>query len=197
MSDMTQPASMKGLLGALSGDQQFSAILAPAMGRLILRGDHEVARLAGEALGVACPLTALGSASHGTNSALWLGPDEWLLLTAAGDLSGFGNRLAMDLGDVPHSLVDVSHRQLGFELKGRLAARVLTSGCPLDLGLRAFPVGTVTRTLFHKAEVVLWRRADGFHLEVWRSFAPYVLGHLLAARRAAEGLQDNALPPAG
>jgi sarcosine oxidase subunit gamma len=71
---------------------------------------------------------------------------------------------------------------------------VLTSGCPLDLSAQAFPVGMVARTLFHKAEIVLWRREEGFHLEVWRSFAPYVAGHLAAARKGAEGLTDAALP---
>ena len=42
-----------------------------------------------------------------------------------------------------------------------------------------FPVGMCTRTLFGKAEIVLWRmRADAWRIEVWRSFAPYVLGCL-------------------
>jgi sarcosine oxidase subunit gamma len=41
-----------------------------------------------------------------------------------------------------------------------------------------------TRTVFAKAEVVLWRTgADAFHVEVWRSFAPYVLGLLEEAAR--------------
>ncbi len=36
-----------------------------------------------------------------------------------------------------------------------------------------------TRTIFAKAEIVLWRTApDAFRIEVWRSFAPYVLGLL-------------------
>ena len=46
-----------------------------------------------------------------------------------------------------------------------------------------------TRTLFVKAEIGLWRRADtAFRLEVGRSFAPYV-AHMLneAARDQGEG----------
>jgi sarcosine oxidase subunit gamma len=40
-----------------------------------------------------------------------------------------------------------------------------------------------TRTLFAKAEIVLWRtRPDMFRIEVWRSFAPYVQGLLEEAR---------------
>jgi sarcosine oxidase subunit gamma len=41
-----------------------------------------------------------------------------------------------------------------------------------------------TRTMLAKAEVVLWRpAAEEFHLEVWRSFAPYVTQFLAEAAR--------------
>ena len=54
----------------------------------------------------------------------------------------------------------------------------------LDLDPAAFPVGMATRTLFTKAEIVLWRQgADTFHVEVWRSFAPYLHGLLAEAAR--------------
>ena len=54
--------------------------------------------------------------------------------------------------------------------------------------LAAFPVGMATRTLYDKAEIVLWRRGETtFHVEVWRSFAPHVAASLAeAARGAAE-----------
>jgi sarcosine oxidase subunit gamma len=85
-----------------------------------------------------------------------------------------------------HSLVDVSHRQIGLIASGPAAARVLNAGCPLDLGLKAFPVGFATRTLFDKVEIVLWRRAAvTFHVEVWRSFAPWLAASLAEAARGA------------
>ena len=63
-----------------------------------------------------------------------------------------------------------------------MAADVLSAGCPLDLDLDEFQVGMCTRTLFGKAEVVIWRTAtSSFRLEVWRSFAAYVIGLLDAA----------------
>jgi sarcosine oxidase subunit gamma len=41
-----------------------------------------------------------------------------------------------------------------------------------------------TRTIFGKAEIVLWRRGPrSFHIEVWRSFAPYLLACLQEALR--------------
>lgn len=82
--------------------------------------------------------------------------------------------LSAEFGEIPHSLVDISHRQTGIAVSGT-AAGMLNAGCPLDLDLAAFPAGMCTRTLFMKAEIVLWRTdAERFHLEVWRSFAPYV-----------------------
>jgi sarcosine oxidase subunit gamma len=70
----------------------------------------------------------------------------------------------------------VSHRQVGILVQGSRAEWLLESQCPLPLNLRDFPVGMCTRTIFSKAEVVLWRTApEVFHLEVWRSFATYVV----------------------
>ena len=91
-----------------------------------------------------------------------------------------------------HSLVDVSHRQIGLIASGPATARVLNAGCPLDLDPRAFPVGFATRTLFDKIEIVLWRRAETtFHVEVWRSFAPYLAASFAEAARGAPELVDN------
>lgn len=116
--------------------------------------------------------------------ALWLGPDEQLLLAEEAS----GPRLAQVLGErlaaVPHSLVDISQRQVAFEIVGPAARTLLATGCPLDLADEAFPVGMCTRTLFAKSEVVLWRCDPGsFHVEVLRSFVPYVTGLLAQAAR--------------
>ena len=114
-------------------------------------------------------------------AALWLGPDEQLLLAAGErDSARLAELLRMSLADVPHSLTDISHRQTAFEVTGPNARTLLNTGCPLDLGEAAFPQGMCTRTLFEKVEIVLWRKAaDSFHIEVWRSFAPH-LARLLA-----------------
>jgi sarcosine oxidase subunit gamma len=57
----------------------------------------------------------------------------------------------------------------------------------LDLDLAAFSVGTSTRTLLVKAEIILWRRArQAFRLECGRSFAPYVAAILAQAAQDQE-----------
>lgn len=162
--------------------------LAAPAARFILRGGPDAASKAGAAFGLALPhrLAAVEAAGR---AALWLGPDEWLLLAPADDAGVIAADLAAALRETPHSLVDVSHRQIGFMIEGPGASRVLSAGCPLDLRPHAFPAGMAVRTLFAKAEIILWRQdANRFHLEVWRSFAPYLTQHLEEASIAAQSL---------
>ncbi len=152
----------------------------PVFARYNLRASEAVLPRIAEALGFALPQTACRSANLGARYALWLGPDEWLLLCPPGDTLGEALRVA--LSGAPHSLVEVSDRQTALIVSGPRAVELISAGCPLDLGLRAFPVGMCTRTLFGKAEIVLWRMGEAeFHIEVWRSFTSYVWGVLEAA----------------
>lgn len=150
----------------------------PPATRFILRGRPPALAAAGAALGFALPQIACRAASDGGRAALWLGPDEYLLL----DVDGAA--LESALAGLAHALVDVSHRQSGLTLAGPLAATVLNAGCPLDLDPAAFPVGMCTRTVLGKVEIVLWRIGpNGFRVEAWRSFLPYVWRYLEEAAR--------------
>jgi sarcosine oxidase subunit gamma len=163
---------------ALPDSDAARAYAAPFATRWLLRGGAGVVEPVAAAFGVAPPIRPLGSASEGARAAFWLGPDEWLLLDEDAGAE-WGARLEEALAGVFHTLVDVSHRQVGIELSGPAAARLLGAGVPLDLDLSAFPVGMVTRTLLVKAEIMLWRREpELFWLEVGRSFAPYVVAAL-------------------
>ncbi len=179
--------------------------LGPAV-RYVLRGGPQVMAAAGHAFGLAISTVACRAAKSlvgaaGTAeerpaaaaysdpvagaagvAALWLGPDEQLLL--APDGADITAALAPALRDLPHSLVDVSHRQTALEVSGPHATVLLNAGCPLDLDPAAFPVGMCTRTVLAKSEIVLWRTSEHvFHIEVWRSFAAYVSGFLAEAAR--------------
>jgi sarcosine oxidase subunit gamma len=170
----------------LPAGPRFALAEVPPVARFILRGGEAVRVACGMVFGAELP-TRLGPAGEGGGrAALWLGPDEWLLIADSADAGNIGDVLESVLEGTAHSLVDVSHRQIGLIAGGPAAARVLNAGCPLDLDLEAFPVGFATRTLFDKAEIVLWRRAEAtFHIEVWRSFAPYLAASLAEAARGA------------
>jgi sarcosine oxidase subunit gamma len=153
--------------------------------RFVFRGREAAIGPAGDAFGTALPRRRGAYSVSGDRIALWLGPDEWLLLVpGATDPVPIAAAIEAATAGVPHSLVDVSHRQLCIEVSGPEAATVLAAGCPLDLSVAAFPVGTATRTVLAKAEIVLARTGpDVFHIEVWRSFSAYVWNYLDEARR--------------
>jgi len=152
--------------------------LAPRC-RYTLRGGPDALAAAGRAFGLVLSQQACRAACTGTRAALWLGPDEQLLLGLESDTESIREALETALAGIPHSLVDVSHRQVALEVSGAHAADILNGASPLDLSLEAFPVGMCTRTLLDKADIVLWRtREDAFHIEVWRSFTDYVAGLL-------------------
>jgi len=120
-----------------------------------------------------------------------LGPDEWYLLSPSPSGEGLGWGLspgAEPSGEAPPptpplkgrgvSMVDVSARSVGFTLEGPGAAAALARGCPLDVA--QFTPGRATRSVFETVEIQIWAMApDRFHVEVWRSFAPW-LWHALA-----------------
>lgn len=138
-------------------------------------------------LALDAPINTVGTAGE-----VWLarlGPDEWLVGGSEADADLLQGRIHEALAGLPHSLVDVSHRNVGIDVAGAQAAAVLNAGCPLDLSEAAFPPGSATRTLLGKAEIVLIRASTAplYRVECWRSFSTYVHGFLNEAVFGVEG----------
>jgi sarcosine oxidase subunit gamma len=168
-----------------------SAVLTvlPWTSRFVLRGDARVSAAAAAALELRSAPQTCRALTDGERAMLWLGPDEHLLLGPESAGPKLTERLHAHLSGLAYSLVDVSHRQCALQVSGPHARSALSAGCPLDLDEAAFPLGMCTRTVFGKAEVVLWRIAgDGFRVEVARSFAAYV------AQFMAEVMRELAAP---
>ena len=148
--------------------------LAPLV-RFSLRLPETAIPAAGAALGIDLAMPINRAGTQGGRSALRLGPDEWLILAPEAGADSIARLINEAIPDGVFSLVDIGHRQAGILLEGADAAAMINALCPLDLDANAFPVGMATRTVFGKAEIVLWRTgAEHFHIDVWRSFAPYV-----------------------
>jgi sarcosine oxidase, subunit gamma len=173
-------------LTALQGEADVAAArlaVLPDAAKLSFRGRPGSFQIAGDAFGMALPQTACRFSASGNRAAYWLGPDEWLLQATGEDPAALLAGLERALASQSCALVDVSHRSDAFALSGPMSAYVLNHGCPLDLSPEAFPVGMCTRTILGKATVLLSRPEDQtFHLDVWRSFAPYVWQLLDQAR---------------
>ena len=110
-------------------------ILEPAA-RFILQGGTAARAAAGQAFGVALPDIACRSNSNGERSALWLGPDECLVLAPDGTAHRVAAELEIALSGLAHSLVDVSDRQVGWEQNYRCpdVAVVLPDSSAVDCG---------------------------------------------------------------
>jgi sarcosine oxidase subunit gamma len=150
---------------------------APAS-RVALRAPAGSLAALSKALGLTIPTKSKMSASAGNRKALWLGPDEWLVI----DESGADLMAVLGSASALHSATDVSHRNTAIIVSGPGAEATLSAGCPQDLSLEIFPVSACSRTLFGKVEVVLLRvEEDTFRVEVWRSFSDYAFGLLAEA----------------
>jgi heterotetrameric sarcosine oxidase gamma subunit len=159
--------------------------LAEPAVRLIVRADTVAAASIGMAIGVLLGSAPCRATIVRDRTALWLGPDEWLVLAPEIYSPVTQQPLA-----TPGSIVDVSHAYVGIEVAGPRAAWCINAFNALDLDPHVFPVDTCTRTLFGKVGMVLWRAgADLFRIEVARSHAPYVSQCLQEACR-------EFLPPA-
>lgn len=163
-----------GLGSGVPGPDPVALDALPRRGKLLLRGGNDVVAAAGGVIGHPLPTVPLTSVASEGRTALWLGPDEWLLLCSPDETDALGDALRHALAGTFHAIVDVTERFAGFVVSGPRVRDVLAAGCPIDLHPRAFKPGTVVRTLLGKVDVILWSTGDDtFTLLVGRSFAPY------------------------
>ena len=150
----------------------------PFLGHLDLRGDPGDSGFmsASEAvLGLALPTEPNTTAEAGALLALWLGPDEWLVVTPPDAQTSLAASLEAALDDMHTSVTDVTGGQTVITLGGPKAREALAKGCPLDLHPLIFQPGDCAQTLLGKANVTLRCVDDtpSYELIVRRSFADY------------------------
>jgi len=168
---------------ALSADEGPVALaLQDAGARFNLRIASGDVPAASAAFGVSLPERIGARARQGEREALCVGPDEWLLYASGTEREAIVERFAEGLGATPHSLTDISDRELTITLSGPRAAELLSIGCAIDLD--GLAQGDGTRTVFDGVTITLRRDgAEAFKLEAWRSFIPHVRQVLTAGNR--------------
>ncbi|MGY6019154.1 sarcosine oxidase subunit gamma [Streptomyces spinosirectus] len=138
----------------------------------------------GLALGLQLPLEPNTVVRAGELTALWLGPDEWLVVGPPGGRTDLEARLREAAGDEPVSVTDVSAQRTTLLVAGPRARDLLAHGCSLDLHPRAFGAGRCAQTTLGRTQVVLVARDEpraGFWVLVRSSFAGYLADWLLDA----------------
>lgn len=185
MADQALQALRKAPLAGRHGGTAAARVTpaAPAT-RLSLRAGTEALSALSGAFGLDLPLRPKTSASANGRHALWLGPDEWLLI----DENGADLATVVATAGVLHSATDVSHRNTAILVSGPKAAAAIASASPHDLSPAAFPVGACARTVLGKIEAVIFRTGkEDYRVECWRSFSTYAFGIL------SEGAEDAGL----
>jgi sarcosine oxidase, subunit gamma len=162
------------------------------LGKIDLRGDAgERAFMTGvgRVLDLLLPTEPNTCATKGRVTALWLGPDEWLLTCPVDDTALFVNSLREALNGTHCAITEVSDARVALSLAGPSARDVLAKGCPLDLHPRNFTSGSCAQSLLAKAAVLIHLVEDdpaagpAFEVYVARSYAQYLWAWLEDAGR--------------
>lgn len=147
----------------------------PLRGMVTLRADLSDTTVA------AAVKTAVGSdmpdVRKATETALWMSPDELLLLTPYGEAGAAVAKLTEALSGVHHLAVDVSDARTMFKLEGDAAREVLAKGAPVDLARDQFGKGDLRRTRISHIAAAFWQSGespDVFEIICFRSYATYL-----------------------
>jgi sarcosine oxidase subunit gamma len=159
----------------------------PFVGQVNVRLDPSgpAAHAVAAVLGARLP-TVPGASVHvaGSHRLIWLGPDEWLVLTSVFDGAALEAALRAAVGDAPAAITDVSAQRTVLRLAGADAGTVLAKGCSIDLRPRTSPRGTCVQTLLAQTGVIIvvdGDHAEDFLLLVRSSFAAYLAAWLVDA----------------
>ena len=154
------------------------ARLVPAMRHINLRGNSNDAKLVAAVamvLGQHLPVES-NTMSIGGHCVYWLGPDEWLIVTAYDDADGLLTPL-LALQEEHHvAVTDVSGGNILLRLTGECVRDVFAKGCTLDFHPDAMPAGHCAQSGLAKASVLIGHIDDEptWDIVVRRSFSEYL-----------------------
>lgn len=150
-------------------------------GMITLRGDlasKEVKAAVKAATGLAVPGQRQALSGKDT-AALWMSPDELLLMCPYGDVAAVIEKIETALAGQHFLAVNVSDARTFLRISGAGAREVLAKVCPVDLSPEAFTPGMFRRTRMAQVPAAFWLdEAGAFHLICFRSIADYAFNLL-------------------
>ena len=150
-------------------------ITCQAQGLMNLRTADDVNEMMRRYFGTALPETANHFTRSGARRAVWLGPDETLLLCSDHEASELHRILSTQLEGRHFALTVISDALSVYSLSGPSVRDVLAKGCALDLHETIFRPDMCVQGLLDRAAVTLICEAkDEVRLICRRSFADYV-----------------------
>ena len=152
------------------------------LGKVNLRGDNGMMPAINKHTGCAELPEPNRVVSVGDRQLVWLGPDEFLLLCAAGTETHLHSQLTLDMAGIHAAVTNVTDSLCALSLRGKAVRKVLAKGCGLDLHVSKFGTGDCAQTMLaHAAVTLIAHDASDFTLVCRTSFAPYVTEWLMDA----------------
>jgi sarcosine oxidase subunit gamma len=179
MAESSLARSPLGHLAAIAdSDAALSMRELPFLGVIDLRLDQrdKGARDAAELALVAALPDPGRSVVGAAGSVLWLGPDEFLVVTEPERETAVAAALLGALRGRRAAVIDISDSRTVIALSGFHARDVLAKGCGIDLHPRSFAPGHCAQTFLAKARIALVQIDDAptYHILVERSLAEYL-----------------------
>jgi sarcosine oxidase, subunit gamma len=166
------PVEVRSPLAGRAGDLAGVAREVEALAQVDVRVDFALAS-------VGLPLEPNTWVANGHREALWLGPDEWLIVGPPGTEDSISKDLERALAGVPHSVVEVSAARAILEVEPAVRLDLLPQGCSIDLHPRSWREGMCAQTLLARVPVILQERVTGTRIFVRPSFANYLVDWLV------------------
>ena len=170
---------------ATNGEINYNGIfvkeISPTM-KLNLRGKkREFFRNIGKNLNMLLPTEANTSTISDKLTAIWLSPDEWMIVTndvVKKDTNEyelneilFNNISKVNLG----SVVDVTDQFVQLEIKGKNIYEIFSAGSPFDFNEFRDRKGSSVQTILNHIDVIVHNKGDqAVNLFVRRSFAEHL-----------------------
>ena len=140
------------------------------------------------AIGLNLPIVANTTTSDGGVTALWLGPDEWLITARPGRETEIAGKLQDAVAGLFAAVTDVSEARTVISVTGPCARDLLAKATSLDLHPRAFRAGLCAQTGFARTNMILLQTLDdgapggpAYEIFIADSFADYAWQWLEAA----------------
>lgn len=150
----------------------------PFRGYFNLRGNPApgaFAEVVRNVVGLGLPIQPGTAADAEGIAALWLGPDEWLLVTPDEEASELIEVLRGALAGEFAALNDISSALTTIRVSGSHARDLVAKGCTLDLHPRVFAAGACAQSLVARSDALIHAVAGSvLDIIVRRSFADYL-----------------------
>ncbi len=152
--------------------------------KINLRGNldnKDFATKAGKILGMILPKESCSTSTNENISCLWLGPNEWLLVSndlVTKDNNDYEIEQALfdgisktNLG----SVTNVTDHYTIFKLTGSNIFEILSKGCPFNFNSDNFGDDKVVQTVLNHVDVIIHKKTkDEVNIYVRRSFSNYL-----------------------